>query len=269
MNLQDVGSFFSIAAVVILIFTFALIKINFKKGQTGLYYLCIAFLFTAALLLLPGARPEWTVLLSALLQVSILPMAFLFFRKLRSSNKSMNSGDYLHFFPLLFVVFVYLVVVKSGVFWHFQSIGAGLPAASHEDEKKLFFLSCGTVCLAQAVFYFHHVRWSVARFVRMQREYHTIDEKKLRILKNAAIPVGLLGIGLALPLNVAWNFVATVFGVALILSVSFLLFICILFFLGVWPFAKNSSSIILSEEELEEIRKKKLAEQFYLPRIIP
>ena len=267
MNLPDAGAFFSVAAVAIFFFTFALIKISLKKRHSGLCYLAIAFLFIAALFLLPaagytGGGSPWTALAQAMLQVSILPMAFLFFSKLRSGNKSVMGLDYLHFSPLLFVIFVYLVVVKSGVFWLLQNTGSGLPAASREDEERLLFLSCGTVCLAQAVFYFHHVRWSVARFIRVQKEYHTIEEQKLRALKNAAVPVGLLGIGLALPLNVAWNFVATVFGVALILSVSSLLFICILFFLGVWPFAKNSSSIILSEEELEEIRKKNWLNSF-------
>jgi len=90
-------------------------KVTNKKGLSYLYFSLFfkALLSLGPALLMFDADISWNAYLTGNLKVSLFPLSYLYLKKLAEKNKNLKKGDLWHFIPVLFSIFLTIIVVPG------------------------------------------------------------------------------------------------------------------------------------------------------------
>ena len=130
-----VGQFFFSLFLLYLSFGLAMQIISLlNKSKKGLIYMFLsflgmAFLFLGASILLFYNNALVALYISGPLRVVVLPLLFLFFKKINTQNKTFQKDDIVHFIPFVFeIIFTFSIVT------YLRSV---FPAPGHIDFSSL------------------------------------------------------------------------------------------------------------------------------------
>ncbi len=113
-----VAVFFFILLVLYFAFAILLFTISVIQNRKGLFYICCSFFLRAILsigpaLLMFHADISWTAYLTGPLKVSLIPLTYLYLKKLSDKNKFLKKDDWWHFIPLLINLVLALILVPG------------------------------------------------------------------------------------------------------------------------------------------------------------
>ena len=113
-----VAVFFFILLVLYFAFAILLFTISVIQNRKGLFYICCSFFLRAILsigpaLLMFHADISWTAYLTGPLKVSLIPLTYLYLKKLSDKNKFLKKDDWWHFIPLLINLVLTLILVPG------------------------------------------------------------------------------------------------------------------------------------------------------------
>ncbi len=113
-----VAVFFFILLVLYFAFAILLFTISVIQNRKGLFYICCSFFLRAILsigpaLLMFRADISWTAYLTGPLKVSLIPLTYLYLKKLSDKNKFLKKDDWWHFIPLLINLVLALILVPG------------------------------------------------------------------------------------------------------------------------------------------------------------
>jgi len=91
---------------------------HFHKNKRGVKYIYLSFYARSILFLGPASLLffndiSWSLYTTGPLKVLILPLLFLYFKKLHLPKKSLQKNDLAHFIPFIFEIFFTLIIVQN------------------------------------------------------------------------------------------------------------------------------------------------------------
>ena len=113
-----VAIFFMVLLIIYFAFALLLFIISIIQQRKGLFYICCSFFLRGILsigpaLLMFNLDISWTAYLTGPLKVSLIPLTYLYLKKISVKNKFLNRGDLWHFIPLLINVILALIIVPG------------------------------------------------------------------------------------------------------------------------------------------------------------
>lgn len=172
--------FFAILLVIHLMFAvllFLVSKIHHRKGLAYMYWSLFlkAVLSLGPTLLMFDIDVSWSAYLTGSVKVTLIPLTYLYLRKLSSKNKNLTKNDLWHFLPIVFSLVLTLVIVPG----HASEI-VGQPHEALKSTMKMIWdnrlhhnvlaVTSRIISFGQAVFYSVLV--------------YKLYEKYLRVIKN-------------------------------------------------------------------------------------
>ncbi len=117
MNSQ-VAYFFAVLLIIHLAFALLLIVAGKIQQQKGLAYLYWSLFLKALLSLGPALLMfdvdiSWNAYLTGNLRVSLIPLSYLYLKKLSKENKNLQKNDLWHFLPVAFSIILTLIIVPG------------------------------------------------------------------------------------------------------------------------------------------------------------
>ena len=113
-----VAIFFMVLLVLYFAFALLLFSISIIQNRKGIFYMCCSFFFRGILsigpaLLMFDVDISWTAYLTGPLRVSLIPLTYLYLKKISEKNKFLKKEDLWHFIPLLVNVILALILVPG------------------------------------------------------------------------------------------------------------------------------------------------------------
>jgi AraC-like DNA-binding protein len=115
---SQVAYFFAVLLIIHLAFAFLLLfagKIHQQKGLAYLYWSLFlkALLSLGPALLMFDVDISWNAYLTGNLRVSLIPLSYLYLKKLSKENKNLQKNDLWHFLPAAFSIILTLIIVPG------------------------------------------------------------------------------------------------------------------------------------------------------------
>jgi AraC-like DNA-binding protein len=116
--MREVAFLFSILMLLFLFFGIALFVFSFFRRQKEINYLSVSYILRALLYLAPGififnVNIEWSVWITGPIKVVLIPLNYLYVRKLFEADKSIRLKDLWHFVPFVFDCILTFVVAAN------------------------------------------------------------------------------------------------------------------------------------------------------------
>ncbi|MEZ5104628.1 MAG: helix-turn-helix domain-containing protein [Draconibacterium sp.] len=196
MNAQVVFLFLTFTVYISFAIVLAYLSVRLKK--TGLAYLYVDFLLKAIHVLPPvlvafSINVNYAAYITAPIKVSLLPLYFLYLKKLGEKNKKIRRSDLWHFIPLLIEIIISFSVAPN----HADEIMHGIDFSKHSYMKlnisdnfyyNLLSLPAKFFGFGQAIVYTIMISRTYYKYKgKMERRVADINNNNLIWIRNAAI----------------------------------------------------------------------------------
>lgn len=158
-----VGIFFIILLVIYIAFAIVLLSVIIAQKRKGLLYLFFSFFFSAIISIGPAlhlfhANIEWTTYFIGPIRVSLIPLTYLYLKKLSEKNKSLNRNDFLHFVPMFISVVLALILVPGHASEIVSHSSDTLKSSvkmiwENHPRRNILAITSRVFCFLQAIFY--------------------------------------------------------------------------------------------------------------------